>query len=67
MFDDAFNPQAAISLTKIYTKILLNSKNSSKVFNTIILGIAFNEPVLFKIWKFLGIYCGLDALLVRSS
>jgi hypothetical protein len=42
------------------------SKQSLKVFNAIILGIAFNEPVLYKIWKFLDVYCGIDSLLVKN-
>jgi hypothetical protein len=31
------------------------------VFQQIILGIAFNEPVLYKLWRFLDVYCGNDA------
>lgn len=30
------------------------------------MGIAFNEPVLYKLWKFLEVYCGIDSLLVRN-
>ena len=44
----------------------MSTKHSSRVFNTIILGIAFNEPVLFKIWKFIDVYCGIESLLVRN-
>jgi hypothetical protein len=42
------------------------ARSSLKVFNSIILGIAFNEPVLYKLWKFIDVYCGLDALLVKN-
>jgi hypothetical protein len=42
------------------------SKQSMKVFNAIILGIAFNEPVLYKLWKFIDVYCGIDSLLVKN-
>ena len=66
IFDDAFNPQAAISLTKIYSTILMISRQSQRVFQQIILGIAFNEPVLYKLWKFIDIYCGIESLLVRN-
>ena len=36
------------------------------MFQQIILGIAFNEPVLYKLWRFIDVYCGIDALLVRN-
>lgn len=42
------------------------AKSSMKVFNSVILGIAFNEPVLFKLWKFIDVYCGIDSLLVKN-
>lgn len=42
------------------------AKQSQKVFQTIILGIAFNEPVLYKLWRFIDVYCGIDSLLVRN-
>mmetsp|Transcript_10500 Transcript_10500/g.10561 ORF Transcript_10500/g.10561 Transcript_10500/m.10561 type:complete len:81 (+) Transcript_10500:190-432(+) len=42
------------------------SKSSPKVFNTVILGIAFNEPVLYKLWKFIDFYCGIESLLVKN-
>jgi len=66
VFEDSFNPQAAICITKIYSTILMISRHSPKVFQAIILGIAFNEPVLYKIWKFIDVYCGQDALLVKN-
>lgn len=32
LFHDSFNPQAAISLTKIYSNVLMIAKDSGKVF-----------------------------------
>jgi hypothetical protein len=66
IFEDSFNPQAAISLTKIYSTIMMISRHSYKVFQQIILGIAFNDAVLFKLWRFIDVYCGIDSLLVRN-
>jgi len=66
IFEDYFNPQAAIALTKTYSTLLMTSKQSLKVFNSIILGIAFNEPVLYKLWRFMDVYCGIESLLVKN-
>lgn len=30
------------------------------------MGLAFNEPVLYKLWKFIEVYCGIESLLVRE-
>lgn len=65
IFDDQFNLEAAISLTKVYSTILMLAKHN--VFQQIILGIAFNEPVLYKLWRFVDVYCGLDSLLVSHQ
>ena len=67
IFEDTFNPQAAISLTKIYSTILITAHKDPHVFQKIVLGISFNQPVLYKLWKFIEVYCGIDSLLVRSK
>lgn len=66
IFEDTFNPQAAIAITKIYSTILLISSKSPDVFQKITLGLAFNEPVLYKLWKFIEVYCGIESLMVRD-
>lgn len=66
IFEDSFNPQAAIAITKVYSKILLISRQSPEVFQKITLGLAFNEPVLYKLWKFIEVYCGIESLLVQD-
>ena len=66
IFEDSFNPQAAITLTKIYSTIMMICRHSQRAFQQIILGIAFNDAVLFKLWKFIDVYCGIDSLLVRN-
>ena len=66
IFEDTFNPQAAIAITKVYSTILLISSKSPDVFQKIPLGLAFNEPVLYKLWKFIEVYCGIESLMVRD-
>lgn len=63
IFEDSFNPQAAIDLTTVYNRILAMCKAGSLSFQKIILGIAFKEPILFKMLKFIDVYCGIDDLL----
>lgn len=64
IFEDSFNPQAAIAISKVYSCVLLISRQSPDVFQKITLGLAFNEPVLYKLWKFIEVYCGIESLLV---
>lgn len=66
IFDDSFNPQAAIAITKIYSTILLISRQSPQIFQKVTLGLAFNEPILFKLWKFIQVYCGVESILVKD-
>jgi len=42
------------------------SRQSPDVFQKITQGLAFNEAVLYKLWKFIGVYCGIESLLVQD-
>jgi hypothetical protein len=62
IFEDTFNPQAAASLAKIYTTILMISKQAPQTCQKIILSLAFNEPILLKMLRFIETYCEVDKL-----
>ena len=63
IFEDSFNPQSAICLTTVYSRIIQMCKQGTVTFQKIIIGIAFNEPILFKIIMFVDKYCGVENLL----
>ncbi|OMJ65573.1 hypothetical protein SteCoe_33944 [Stentor coeruleus] len=61
-FDDSFNPTAAQSLCEIYNIFLekcRDSKEAQFVVTGIMGGLAFNQKILYKIWKFLETFCDL--------
>ena len=31
------------------------------------MGLAFNEPVLYKLFRFIDVYCGIESLLVKNA
>ena len=61
-FDDTFNPLAAQSLCEIYNIFLekcRESKEAQFVVTGIMGGLAFNKKIIYKIWKFLEVFCDL--------
>jgi hypothetical protein len=67
IFEDQFNPQAAIAVTMIYSTIIMTSRMAPQIVQKIVMGLAFNGPVLYKLWRFIDVYCGIESLLVKNA
>jgi ubiquitin-protein ligase E3 C len=62
-FSDKFHPPAALSLCKIYDKFFISCQRQAAVSMVsvgITNGLAFNSNIVYSLWKFLEVYCGLD-------
>jgi len=65
-FTDQFNPSVAQDLCQIYNTFLekcQTSKEAQFVVTGIMGGIAFNKKVLYRIWKFIQLFCDVNVFL----
>ena len=67
IFGPTFNPQAAICLTKVYSTFLMLTRGNLLTQQRIVLGLAINDCLLWKLIKFLSTYGGLKTLLTRDD